>query len=341
MSRPQGSPDFTGPGYNLDNEDTNGLNPAAIAAIVAAVMEIMNQKVTGGGENGGGRKKDDPSIVAGSMKALGLKMAAVLGPLAVLSQVVSSAASGFSVLMGAVRVFAASLAPVLLPVFAVLATAVSRLADTLWKKIVPALSTWYSAIVRFVDGLASVLKPVMWLARQMGIVKSGSGDAVDVATDIVHAAPGVGSGLRSSVELASDAGMYERRRAKGDSKFGAAARTAGNLFADFATFGLWRPGEKETADWRRSGGAAEYLDKTGKKRPGDALVSNEVLQELRLSMGPKAQFAGLAQVSRNAQMAALNQSPFEQKILERLQTGIVKLSELTDFMVSGGTGLGR
>lgn len=52
--------------------------------------------------------------------------------------------------------------------------------------------------------------------------------------------------------------------------------------------------------------------------PGKPSSLAVITQELRQSLGPKASFSGLAQASKNAQLAALNQSPLEQMMLDRL-----------------------
>jgi hypothetical protein len=56
----------------------------------------------------------------------------------------------------------------------------------------------------------------------------------------------------------------------------------------------------------------------------------EFIREMRASVGPKAQTMGVADASRNAQMAALNQSPFERRMEQMVMTAINLLSEVVE-----------
>jgi hypothetical protein len=56
----------------------------------------------------------------------------------------------------------------------------------------------------------------------------------------------------------------------------------------------------------------------------------DTLKELQMSMGPKASYQGIAQASKSAQLAALNQSPFEAKMLAKMQEVIGALTRTAD-----------
>ncbi|MBA4191315.1 MAG: hypothetical protein C0467_25310 [Planctomycetaceae bacterium] len=54
----------------------------------------------------------------------------------------------------------------------------------------------------------------------------------------------------------------------------------------------------------------------------------DVLKELRLSMGPRASIGDIGGVGKNFQLAALNQSPFETKMLERMDKAVSALERV-------------
>lgn len=80
-------------------------------------------------------------------KSLVGKFALVFGPLAALSTVLSQTNSGFGVFQKSIQVFAASLAPILLPVFALLAAAVLTVSDKIFQELLPKLDDWYKWVL--------------------------------------------------------------------------------------------------------------------------------------------------------------------------------------------------
>ncbi len=57
-----------------------------------------------------------------------------------------------------------------------------------------------------------------------------------------------------------------------------------------------------------------------------------VIQSLQKSIGPKAAFSSISDVQRQAQLAALNTDPIEQRILEVMQQSLAELQKIVNGM---------
>jgi hypothetical protein len=71
----------------------------------------------------------------------------LLVPIVSLASVLGQASSGFGLFTKAINVFASAVAPILLPVFAVLAAAVVAVSDEIWNALLPNLRDWYNWIL--------------------------------------------------------------------------------------------------------------------------------------------------------------------------------------------------
>jgi hypothetical protein len=55
---------------------------------------------------------------------------------------------------------------------------------------------------------------------------------------------------------------------------------------------------------------------------------SDVIREFRMSTGPKASFSGLTDVGKRVQADALNTSPFEAKMLDRITAVLTALESV-------------
>jgi hypothetical protein len=118
--------------------------------------------------------------IAGVLGVVGAKFAAVAAPLALLGAVLSSATSGFGTAMTAVKVFASSLAPLILPFALMLGTALVSMADVINEVAMPVMEGFFSLVID------TLIPAIQWLAEQFewaakGVV--GFVDSLDFFSD--------------------------------------------------------------------------------------------------------------------------------------------------------------
>lgn len=173
----------------------NPTDPALLAAVAA-----LTQQVTGLGsavtmlaqkqnqqsqqqqkQPGQDRRPGSaPDAAAGGMasegplgKVLGLataKVMAFIAPLVAVGTVLAQTISGFGMITTAVKVLATTLAPLLLPVFVLLAAAIVAVSDELWEGIKNVLPAWYGWIMQhgipaFVALVGAVRAVIDWFKK--------------------------------------------------------------------------------------------------------------------------------------------------------------------------------
>ncbi len=242
---------------------------------------------------------------------LASRFLAVLGPLYALSTILNQANSGMGVFGKAINVLGATLAPVLLPFFAMLAAGVLTLSDYIWSKLLPALGSFYDWAVKF--GLPLVQGKV-----------ENIGAAIDTGSAIKDF---VTQGKLPSLEKAP--GMLDAAARQFDptGAVGAVQDTVGSIKDVFDVAGRNLFGGK---DWESAAQARRGANDPLKAKPEDekqkfdfgaAMNANmrDVIKSLAMSMGPKGSYSSLGEVGKQAQLAALNQDPIEAKLLRKLQ----------------------
>jgi hypothetical protein len=257
-----------------------------------------------GGGTGAGRGRGAADRMGTAVGALALSFAKLLGPLAALHTFLSASTSGFSVFNKAINLFAAVLAPVLLPAFFLLAVALASVSEVLFTRLAPAMETFFNVMIstgipiitRFIDMIAVAADALGKLAAAPGVIASMGGASTN---------PGM---------LSATGGIAGLLFAGGAGAGGAAA-PAGAGGADVAA---GRPG---------AGGGSPV---------GRAI--KDTLAELRLSMGGQASVGSVAGVYTKAQMASF-QSPFERRILAIGEEVVRMMARATGERVPG-TGVG-
>lgn len=273
--------------------------------------------------------------VGSAFKAVGSlltsRFAVLLAPLAVLGQIVSANSSGFSVLGSAVKVLAATLGPLLLPITFSLAVALIELSDQLWNDLAPALGDFYELVI------STLLPAVSYIAKSMA---EAAGAIIKFTQAAAAAIPSsgdlsTGSETLDAILIVSNpitAGLAALDGAidvLGDI-FSDSAETVADAAADFAGGSTGGGGDFGGAEAGGPGNATVGGVLGGGKGGTGRNAAADVIKELRLSFGPKASFSSLASAGRNAQLAALNQSPFEQRILDYMNEALGKLERVAN-----------
>lgn len=234
--------------------------------------------------------------IASVLTGVAAKFAAVLGPAALLSQVLQSNLSGFQVLGTAVKVLATTLAPILLPVTAALAAGVLAVSDVLMEHLMPAMDTWFQFV------LGSAIPAIAFLIDMFN-------DAAEGVSGWIEDLDGAGKAVREwAAERYRDAQQFNPFTSEEeDEKF-----IRSNITGDGS--------DGEPGDERRFLGMKWSSRGRGEEATGRGLA--DTLRSLRMSMGPRATVTGLGGVGQAIQSAALNQDPLEARML-KVQTDML------------------
>lgn len=291
-----------------------------------------------------GREPPEKSAVGKLGSMLAAQFSAVLGPLAIFGQVVGSQASGFQVLGSAVKLLAAVLAPIFLPIVLAVAAALVELSDDIAKNMGPAFKSWtrlifstvlpaltllakvVGVVVNFFMMFANILMAVLNpLADEFGglleAIKRLVGwvmtipEVARVAKDPVGAAKDT-SGTLADSALVNAGGVGELAKAGSEivsKTVGGFATKAAGIASLFAGGTPASPPAGFAGGTPASPGGSPPAAPAGRKEAID-----DVIASFRLSIGPKAQFSQLAQVGQSAQLAGLNADPIEQRMLQQL-----------------------
>lgn len=267
--------------------------------------------VKGAATGAAGVAGDAGGAIGGGLTAvlgkLAMSFGAVIGPMAVLGELISSSASGFQVLSGAVKVLAAVFAPLLLPITVALSVAMIEFAD----KMQPVIDQIFPAMV---DTIMNDVLPA--LEDFADYVAEISGKNTGAISTMIHYAGNPG-------ELLSDAADEI------------------NPFTDkgFAK-NLTERREKEKEERRKKygmepieGETPEETKKRIERNRESSKAKGEVLDELRRSVTPKSQTLGVSAAYTTARNAALNTSPFEARILDsvlKAVSGIERVARNTE-----------
>lgn len=245
----------------------------------------------------------------GTAKAIATRFLAVLGPLYALNTVLGQANSGLGVFGKAVNVLGATLAPVVLPFFAILATGILTLSDYIQSELMPALGRFYDWALKF--GMPVAQKKV---------------EDVSTAIDTANAISKGNVGELPKLEKLP--GMVDSL-ARNLDPTGASQRFIDNVggakdLFDKAGRHLFGGKDWEGAVQERRGTSdplkVKPEDEKKKFNFGESMNANmrDVIRSLAMSLGPKASYSSLGEVGKQAQLAALNQDPIEAKLLRQM-----------------------
>lgn len=255
-------------------------------------------------------------------KAIAARFLAVLGPLYALSTVLNQTNSGFGVFQKAVNVLGATLAPILLPVFAVLAASILSVSDILWSKLLPALGGFYDWIMKVMIPFAEKK-----LGQGNDLLDTGiAGKNLLTKGELPKAAdiPRMGDSILRNI--VPGAGAYQDKFGGLKDMTNWAGRQLG--YKDFNQLAV--------AGGSQSSAAADTTKPKGTDRDmpnfGRMFSQNmsDVIQSLRMSMSPKGSYSSLGDVGKQAQLAAINADPIEMKAAERIIKSIEEFQKAFD-----------
>ena len=243
---------------------------------------------------------------AKAIAMLTAKFAALAGPLAVMGATLSATNSGFSVLGTAVKALGAVLAPILLPVVVLVATALLELSRTLWAELQPRLKDWYEAVV---SAIPAVLEFVRAVARAAGVLWDFGKSAVQSVRDMFR------DPAKALKDTFAAPGKAIADKAAKDSLAPGMVGIIQGLIPDIVNP---PPGKS------KGGVGADGESKDG---PGPSSF-DLVIQSLEKSLGGKASFGGISQAAKNAQLAALNTDPIEAQTLRVMLQSLNELKTI-------------
>lgn len=280
--------------------------------------------------------------VGAAADLLAARFRAMLGPLATFSTYLNAPTSGMSVLSKAINLFAASVAPVILPATYMLSVALTAASEVVFKKLVPALDGFYKLVLS--TGIPAIRHFVSMIGRATEALASFADTAVGKA---VLSSDGRGGRMGAIDRLTGGQSEVVKDTGNGgftDQAF-AQVKSAQRTLNDFARSVLPVGGETLTdaSTWASKKAAGifgpesagdPYSGRGTKAGTGDGLATGavknaqrDVLKELMLSMGPRASSGSVSSVWSKAQMATLNQSPFERRMLEMMTQVVTTMAK--------------
>jgi len=279
-----------------------GPNPLPVSFKNAGAFKqpppVHSPEASGGGANVG----------LNFMKAVAGKFLAILAPLYALSTILGQTNSGFGVFQKSVQVFGASLAPVFLPPFALLAAGILTLSDYISAKLLPALKGYYAWATKVPTALTGG-RP--YEAQEDKRLLAGLEDKFKEinARRQKEGKPELSDEERSLARNRLAVMMRRQREPK---------------FADLFT-SVESEAKKLPFNPKPLLSAKEIKAATPKNESLTKFDANmqAVLKSLAMSMGPKASYSGVAEAAKETQLTALNADPIEmkaaQKIIETIQ----------------------
>lgn len=299
----------------------------------------------GGGGGGGGAGGGAMEAIAGRVAR---QIAMIFAPLIAFSTLLNQSTSGLSLFLGAINILGGTIAPLLLPVFTVLAAAIVVVSDEIWQRLLPTLKDYnatilgqgIAAIETFAQYLVTAAGGVDEFARQMGFAAAG-----------LAAGPGAAQAWKDAQKDMKDLKGWNAAHGNkfdlNDPQQRVNARFAQlreELKGDKDNLGKWldaiknAPNAAEAKRIQGMGPGAWADEAAGMKgqQPGvrEKMFNavDLVLRQLQMQTGSKASLTGIAQASRQAQLAAVSQDPFAAKqlqvteqVLQAIRAGFAEL----------------
>lgn len=312
---------------NWLNQQLAGMSLQTILQPLATAINRQSGRGSGGGSN---NQKDSPNLIERIQKDFFRSLLTTIAPLTTLASILAQTTSGLSLFLGAINILTMTIAPVLLPIFAILGAIVLAIATQLEDELAPALDTFYEWLateaVDALSGFVSWIKKVRegliefweeltrerapdepaWVDRQADKI----GEGLDqLGQNIVDNFPGLGHAL--------------------------GFKTTGEKEDEAIAAGEILPGMDEPFKPGAAGGRGDFGGDEKKKKSGfmNDFISGlkDISKQFRMENSPQAQMTGIVEASRAAQMAALNVTPFQQKQLQIAQKTAERLDRLVEI----------
>lgn len=258
--------------------------------------------------------------------ALAGRFAALLGPLAAFGAVLTSQTSGTQVLGKAIQLFATAIGPVVLPLVFALAVGLATASDVIFGKLLPALDDFNKwvlgsaipAVIEFAESCGRAVEFLKMLADSpvgQALGGTGEGGIFGAINRTLDRFGNIDKTLSSVGEM--ERGLDDATRLVvpgGDRLVGAKNWLKRNLGVEDGS--------------GPAGGTGSEVSSTTRAAADKA--RSDTLRELVLSMGPKASSGSVSSVWSRAQMAALNQSPFERRMLEMMTIVVSRMARAAE-----------
>lgn len=284
------------------------------------------------GEGGGSKKASSKGggnvPLADVFKQFETKLFALLAPAALVATMLSSAASGMSVFIGAIKLVGNTLGMMLAPGILLASAVILSLNEMIQGALLGSLEDWYTAII---DG---GIKAIDWLGEAIAQVVNGM-NAWETAmfkgiSGLSEAVAFLASSFAAIIRVLSKSLALDRLSPLGGAD--ANRKAAGldrmadrfNLAAD-----IQRGLAPQTRVWDSVLGKLGLMKGDDGKYNipgvtgfGDRVTQNlgKVLTQFRFDNAPKSQSTSIAAANMAAQSASFNMSPFERENLKIIQT---------------------
>lgn len=294
---------------------------------VARIQNPQNAQKSGGGP---GVSKEKDTFNQELKSRLLVPLLATLAPLATFATIVTQSTSGLSLFLSAVNVLAATLAPVLLPIFLVLGAAVLAISAMLWTRLEPALGDFY---VWVVQAAIPMFKSLVESVKSVGTAFDVAGEEIDLfVADMLTATANLMKmlgieevGGKKPEDLKKTANEFRedvvgRRNKRIEEGIGGVKGGLGDVGKGFDAQDEWLKAIRNAPN----AAEADRIQKQGPKKVGPVGEAEgafgkglqDMIQQFKFEQGPKPSITGVAQASKDAQLAAVGGSPMERRMRE-------------------------
>lgn len=269
--------------------------------VASYILKSLASKATGGiitGPKSSNSGNDSTGILTRTITALSAKILAVLGPIALFGLAVTSAVSGLQPFFASLKLVGSLLGAFLAPIFITLSAAIFAVVTVFEDDLISAAQKWAELI------FTKAVQAIDYMEKQAFQLGETLLQAALAALNFVREIQVGIAVLRGTDKELMNKGINDDPIVKSQKELSLAL--------------------KNIRDTRKAGGGfgemmnLPFLKNMKEGDFGKAFrdgIQNGI-QEMRMSIGPQAQSSDLLGASRQAQLAALNQSPYEQKMLD-------------------------
>ena len=268
---------------------------------------------------------------------IGKTLLKTLIPISIAAAVLGSATSGMSTFLSSFKVLGTVVGTLLTPAFIVGGAALLSFADILTESLLPNLEKWYETFI------TTSLSAVNWLQKAVIDFANEMLKLIpklkDVSIALLDFAVGVTKGLANIMLVADTAEMMQTGKNPG--RYAETLKIAGKLEVVAAVLKEDRAKDKpniipfkdvfEALNIPVVNGVPQIPQFGANEGIAGRMPANiqKMIQQFKFDNAPQPQSMGLAQAAQNAQLAALNVSPFERDMLKLVSEVIEALDRVS------------
>lgn len=272
--------------------------------------------------------------VTGVFTTLAGSITKYLTPVALVSSAIQSNSSGYSTMGKAFQVLGTALGMVLLPAFALVGSTAVTLADKIANELLPSLGEWIEFILT--KGLSAIDFFVASIQAAGDMVKIFT-EAAKNFIEFMNSDSAAAKGIRAATGMDTAKMIMDNLSDKQKESLTNGANAAGFALNPLAGIYQQRLNERLAERDRYNSGQSNDFEQgedgvfRRKKTLREGVFENMrgFAEEMRRSLGGNSQSVGLSDLGRQIQQAALNQSPFEQKMLDWSLKALAELEKIT------------